>query len=179
MLLLRIPTPFFPTINGCLDSIIPVRISLMLSNVKLKMFAFINYPSLQHLLLKMLVDICNPKSYNLLHCNIWAQGAWWLCVCALGLEPPSMAQTDTGRCDRSFLGLNCSQLSWPSWQPIWTAFSFSTPSMASPLLAGLGEPPPLNSQPPWGFKRDFKMCFAGSGLAQTLHRSTIPLQYSI
>lgn len=28
-----------------------------------------------------------------------------LCVCALGLEHPSMAQTDTGKCDRSLLGL--------------------------------------------------------------------------
>lgn len=76
--------PFFPTINGYLDSIIPMRICLMLLNMKLKMFSFINHPVLQHLFLKMLVEIRNPKSPNVLHCDIWTQrslmGMCFVCV---------------------------------------------------------------------------------------------------
>lgn len=68
--------PFFPTINGLLDSIIPMRICLMLSNMKLRMFSSINYPVLQHPLLKVLLEICNPKSPNLLQSDYEQERAW-------------------------------------------------------------------------------------------------------
>lgn len=149
--------PFFPTINGFLDSIIPMRIYLKLLNMKLQMFSFINYPVLPHLLLKMPVEICNPKSSNLLHCDI----QYDLCVCT-GASLHGM--TDTGKCDTSFLGLNCSQLSWPFWQPIWTACNFSTPLMASTLLGGVGSVSTPQSSAPL-VKGILKCDLLGSGLA--------------
>lgn len=88
---------FFPTINGFLDCIIPLRSCLMLLNMKLNTFSFINYPVLQHLLLKMLVEICNPKSSNSFCCDISVQkslmGMCFVCVYWVWGIPPWHRQT--------------------------------------------------------------------------------------
>lgn len=78
---------FFPTVNGLFDSIIPMIMYLMLLNMKLQIFSFINYPVLQNFLLRVLMEICNPKSSTLFYTMAYnvrrkgPDGQCTLCVC--------------------------------------------------------------------------------------------------
>lgn len=76
--------PFFPTINGFLDSIIPMRVCLILLNMKFKMFSFINYPVLQHFFLRCWWKYITQSHLTCSTATYEPKGAWWacaLCVC--------------------------------------------------------------------------------------------------
>lgn len=128
------------------------------------MFSFVIYPALRHILLKMLMEISNPKS-NLLDCDIQyeQERARWA-VYVLHLQQSAQrAEVDVSKSNTSRLcnWTACTYQSGPLWQPTCAACNFSTPFWPVCYWVVWGESPRHTAQSSAHSLKYFKKCFAG------------------